>query len=70
MNGTMEQVMEYWPVVMPLLLLEIIVLVIALLHIFRHQNYRIGNRVIWVIVCLIFPMIGSLVYLVLGREEE
>ena len=54
----------------PLAIIELGLLVAALIHIFRHKTYRVGNRVIWVIVCVLFEIIGPVLYFIIGRADE
>lgn len=70
MKESMGQLIQYWPFIVPLLILQVSVVLFALVHIFRHENYRVGNRVTWVIVCVLFQLIGSVVYLTVGKEAE
>ena len=57
--------------IIPLAIAELILLVITLRHIFTHDNYKRGNRVLWVIVTIIgMEFVGPILYFLLGKEEE
>lgn len=58
------------PLFIPLIILEIGLDLFALIHIFRHQHYKVGNRVLWVVLVLLVQPIGAIAYLILGRETE
>ncbi|WP_125565355.1 PLDc N-terminal domain-containing protein [Companilactobacillus insicii] len=67
MNNT-DIFMNNLPLFIPLILLEVILDVAALVHIFRHKNYRVGNRLLWVLLTLLFNPIGAILYFIIGRE--
>jgi hypothetical protein len=58
------------PVLVPLVLIQIILMVSALVSIFRHTSYKMGTRVLWVVVVVVVNTIGPILYFVLGRTEE
>jgi len=66
----MDNLQQYMPLLIPLAVIELGLLVAALIHIFRHKTYRVGNRVIWVIVCILFEIIGPVLYFIFGRADE
>jgi len=66
----MDAIKQYLPVIIPLAIIEVGLMVAALIHILTHKNYRYGNRVIWVIVAVVFNLIGPILYFVLGRGED
>ena len=41
----------------------------ALVDLTRNQTLDTNTKIVWVIVVLIFPFIGSIVYLVVGRTQ-
>ena len=65
------QIKEYLPFLIPLVAVELILLVSALVHVFTHKNYKYGNRLIWVLVIIVGSgcLLGPILYFVLGREE-
>ena len=66
----METLMQYLPFLIPLAIAQLVLMIVALVHVLRHPNYRIGNRPVWVIGVVLFQFIGPVVYFVLGRERE
>lgn len=66
----MEIVLQYLPFLVPIILIELTLAIIALIHVLKHPKYRFGNRVIWIIVVLCFQIVGPIIYLTLGRGEE
>lgn len=62
--------MEYLPVLLPVMVIEFVLMVTALVHVLRHPNYRFGNKVLWIVVVVLIQIIGPVVYFVFGRGEE
>ena len=66
----MEQIMQYLPFLIPVVILEFALMVTALIHVLRHDHYKLGNRVLWVIVVVLVGIIGPIIYFALGRSDE
>ena len=67
----MENLKEWLPLIIPLVIVELVLLVVTLHHIFTHENYKRGNRVLWVLVTIIgMEFIGPILYFVLGKEDS
>lgn len=66
----LEAISEYLPLVIPYIIVEFVLLIIALVHVLRHNSYRFGNKVMWAIIVVIFQIIGPIVYFVFGRGED
>jgi hypothetical protein len=69
MNG-LEQIKEYLPFIIPILIVQYGLMIAALVHILRHKNYRIGNRVIWIVISVVVNTIGPILYFTIGKGEE
>ena len=66
----MENLMEYLPLLVPVIILDLILIITALVHVLRHPNYKIGKKAIWIIVVLFISLIGPILYFTIGRGEE
>jgi len=66
----MNEIAKYLPFIIPLFIVEIGLLLAALIHILTHENYRTGNRVIWIIVSVCINIIGPVLYFCIGRSDE
>ena len=66
----MKELMEYLPVLLPVLAIQFVLMITALVHVLRHPHYRFGNKVIWVLVVVFIQIIGPVVYFAFGRGEE
>ena len=65
----MEKLIEYLPFLIPILIVELTLTVVALVHVLRHPHYRFGNKVFWIIMCFI-QIIGPVTYFIFGKGEE
>lgn len=66
----MQEIMEYLPFLIPIIVIELILAIFALVHVIKHPNYRFGNKVFWIIVVSVFQIIGPIVYFVFGKGDE
>ena len=71
MNMNFEQVKEYLPLLIPIAAAEFGLLIYVLIHILKHDHYKHGNRVLWLIITVVFMnFIGPILYLFLGKEDD
>lgn len=67
----MENIMEYLPFLIPLIIAELALLGYTLYHILTHDHYKRGNRALWVIVAVVgMQFIGPILYFLLGKEDS
>ncbi len=66
----MENLTQYLPYLIPLIAIQLVLGITALIHVLRHPRYRFGTKAMWVCVVLIVNIIGPLVYFIFGRGEE
>jgi len=66
----MQEIMEYLPFLIPILIIEFALAITALVHVLRHPKYRFGNKAVWILIVLIIQIIGPIFYFVFGRGEE
>ncbi len=58
------------PFLIPLIIAQFILLFISLRHILTHDNYKRGNRILWIIVVVVgMEFIGPILYFLLGKED-
>jgi DMSO reductase anchor subunit len=65
----MDQLMKYLPLIVPILLLQLILMISALVDILRREKTR-GPKWLWVLIVIFGEMIGPILYFVIGREES
>ena len=66
----MEQIMEFLPFLIPLVILQFALLGYTLHHILTHDTYKMGNRAIWLVITLVFMnYVGPILYFILGKKD-
>ncbi|HAU88076.1 MAG TPA: hypothetical protein DCW90_22150 [Lachnospiraceae bacterium] len=58
------------PFLIPMLVLQFGLMIFALIHILKHNTYRLGNRALWCVIVVLFSIIGPVAYLILGRAND
>jgi len=66
----MDLFREYWIFLLPLAIIQIGLMVAALIHIFTHNTYKTGNRILWVILSVCLNTLGPILYFTIGRGED
>ena len=66
----MNVLIKYMPLLIPLIITQFTLAIIALIHVLRHPHYRFGNKVMWILIVLLGQMLGPIIYFVFGRGEE
>lgn len=67
--GDETSIREALPFLIPLLILQVVLLVVALVDLVKRERVRGGNKVIWGVVIVLVNIIGPIVYLLAGRLE-
>jgi len=65
----LERIMEYLPVLIPLIIIQFGLMITALVHAVKHPKYKTGNMIIWVFVILFVNIIGPVLYFIIGKGE-
>jgi len=65
-----DTIVEILPFLIPLLILQLALLVVALVDLIKRQKVRGDNKVLWALLIVLVNVIGPVVYLIFGREEE
>ena len=66
----MTQLKEMLPFLIPLIVVEFTLLIVTLRHILTHENYKRGNRAIWLVIAIVgMNYIGPILYFLLGKED-
>jgi Phospholipase_D-nuclease N-terminal len=68
MEGFMQILRQVLPFLVPILLLQLGLIVVALIDLARRERTR-GPKWVWVLVILFVNLIGPILYFVVGREE-
>ena len=66
----MNEIKEFLPFIIPLIIAELALLAYTIRHILTHKTYKRGNRTLWLVVTIIgMEFIGPILYFLLGRED-
>ena len=65
----MEELRSYIPLLLPLLIIEIGLLIIALVDLIRRENVKHLPKWAWAVIIIVLNFIGPIAYLIVGREE-
>ncbi|MEH7454148.1 PLDc N-terminal domain-containing protein [Gottfriedia acidiceleris] len=61
--------MGYLPIIMPVIVVSALLILIALIDLYRHRKMR-ENVVFWAFIIIFANTIGSILYFVLGRKDS
>jgi hypothetical protein len=65
-----EEIVKYLPFLIPVILLELTLMVIAVVDLIRREKTRWLPKWAWALIVIFIQLIGPIVYLLVGREEE
>jgi len=66
----MEEIKEFFPFLIPLVIAQFALLGYTLYHIFTHTHYKRGTRVLWVVITLLLMnFVGPILYFIFGKED-
>ena len=65
----MENLTEYLPLLIPVILIELVLLLIALIDLLRRKKTR-GPKWAWALAILFIQIFGPIAYLIFGKGEE
>jgi uncharacterized membrane protein YraQ (UPF0718 family) len=70
LNGGLDNIKDILPYLIPLLVLEVALLGAAVIDIDRRERVTGGNKLVWVLVVVIFGIIGPIIYFISGRKKK
>lgn len=65
----MNNILEFLPFLIPLVVLEYALMGYAVYHVLTHKTYKRGSRPLWLVVCILVNLIGPILYFLLGKED-
>lgn len=66
----MDNLMEYLPFLIPLLIAQLALLGYTLHHILTHNTYKRGSRTMWLVITIVMMnFVGPILYFFLGKED-
>jgi hypothetical protein len=70
MFENIDAIVEYLPVLVPLVVLQLGLMVGALVHLLRRKSVRRGSVGLWAAIIVLVNIIGPALYFLIGREEN
>lgn len=66
----MNELTEFLPFLIPLVVVEFGLLAYTIWHILSHKTYKRGNRALWLILAIVgMQFWGPILYFILGKED-
>ena len=67
----MDKLWEFLPFIIPLAIAQLALFGYTLYHILTHENYKHGNRALWLVITIVFMnFTGPSLYFLLGKEDR
>lgn len=63
-----ERFLQFLPLIIPIVLLQLILMVIALVDLARRERTN-GPKWLWAVIIIVGELIGPIVYFIIGRKE-
>jgi hypothetical protein len=61
-------IQKYLPLIIPVVLLELGLMIAALVDLIRREKTK-GPKWVWIIVVVVFNLLGPIAYFIFGRDE-
>ena len=61
-------VTELLPFLIPLILLQAVLMITALVMIIRQQEFKYSNKPVWILLVIFLNLVGPVLYFVLERR--
>ena len=52
-----EELIQYLPFLIPLAIIQLGLMLAAVIHILRHEKFRFGNKVLWLVISILVNII-------------
>jgi len=67
-TASFEKFSEFLPFIIPLVLLQLTLMIVALVDLIRREK-TLGPKWVWVLVIILGEIIGPVIYLIFGRKD-
>jgi len=64
-----EKLLQLLPFIIPLVLLQLILVIVALVDLSKREKVRWLPKWLWAIIIIIGELFGPIIYFIIGREE-
>ena len=65
-----EELMNMLPALVPIFIFQVGFQIYCIVNLVRQEKVRFNNKLLWGAIILLFNVIGGIIYLTLGREEQ
>jgi 4-amino-4-deoxy-L-arabinose transferase-like glycosyltransferase len=62
-------IMAFLPIILPIILVGTLLVLIALIDLYRHRKTR-KNALLWMLIILFVNTLGPILYFVIGRKDS
>jgi hypothetical protein len=69
-NPVFDAIRPYLPLLIPVIALQFILMIAALIDLFKEGTVTRGPRWVWALVIVLGELLGPIAYFVFGRKEE
>jgi hypothetical protein len=66
----LDTLAKFLPFLIPIVIIEIGLAIFAAIHVWNHPHYKFFNRTIWMVIVIVFQIIGPIFYFTLGRAND
>lgn len=63
-----ETILQFLPYLIPLVLLQLILIIVALVDLSKREKTR-GPKWLWAVIIILVELFGPILYFIIGREE-
>jgi hypothetical protein len=65
-----ENISDYLPILIPLILLQLILIVLAVRDILKQEQFKFGSRIPWLFIACFVSLIGPILYFAFGKGDQ
>lgn len=65
-----ENISDYLPILIPLILLQLILIVLAVRDILKQEHFKFGSRILWLFIACFVSLIGPILYFAFGKGDQ
>lgn len=65
-----DAIKDMLPFLIPILFIQLTLLVFALVDLVKRKRVKGGNKILWGALIILVDIIGPIIYLLFGREED
>jgi uncharacterized membrane protein YhaH (DUF805 family) len=69
MKMDLQKLMQFIPYLVPVLIIQLVLIVVALIDLARREHTR-GPKWMWALIILFVNLFGAIIYFIVGRKEE